>query len=387
MTDFMIQKRWSGLTAALMVSTLSLVPVSRAEQPHAASMVVNTNPHLDGTEEDPPGDPLNSPSPSLSLVVKVGASQSSRQLNPTLDTSETSPLIAQVLPHRYHQRQAATLYVHDIPVLTFLAAHPSAESEDTNLSSSFDQRSLEAAFLAQQALTPGVKTALSTTEDSTATRKLASPDDESHVDDPVWRATSVAALINYLYRDGLDAESIQAYWNESQLAYVIWIGDQDLVQLDDLTILSDTTSDPEQDTLQAANRLRRLLGNAAPLRQIESFPQENASDQPWAEGGSVEEIINGWASWYGPGFEGAMSASGEMFSQGDLTAAHPWLPFGTRVRVTNLDNGRSVVVRINDRGPYAVDRVLDVSEAAAQFLGMIQTGVAPVRLDVLSGGG
>jgi rare lipoprotein A len=93
--------------------------------------------------------------------------------------------------------------------------------------------------------------------------------------------------------------------------------------------------------------------------------------------------MNGWASWYGPGFHGAYSANGEVFNARAMTAAHLTLPFGTQVRVTNLDNGRSVVVRINDRGPYIGGRILDVSEAAASALGMINSGVAPVRVDVL----
>jgi len=91
----------------------------------------------------------------------------------------------------------------------------------------------------------------------------------------------------------------------------------------------------------------------------------------------------GEASWYGPGFDGNYSANGEVFNQYDLTAAHPTLPFGTRVRVTNMDTGQSVVVRINDRGPFAGDRVIDLSLGAAESLGMIDTGVAEVQLDIV----
>lgn len=89
------------------------------------------------------------------------------------------------------------------------------------------------------------------------------------------------------------------------------------------------------------------------------------------------------ASWYGPGFHGRTSASGEIFDENALTAAHLYLPFGTQVRVTNLDNGNSVVVRINDRGPYTGGRIIDVSAAAARNLGMINSGVAQVRLEIL----
>jgi rare lipoprotein A len=89
------------------------------------------------------------------------------------------------------------------------------------------------------------------------------------------------------------------------------------------------------------------------------------------------------ASWYGPGFDGNYSASGEVFNQNALTAAHRNLPFGTQVRVTNMDNGMSVVVRINDRGPYSGDRIIDLSRGAASAIGLVQSGVAPVNLEVL----
>ena len=92
---------------------------------------------------------------------------------------------------------------------------------------------------------------------------------------------------------------------------------------------------------------------------------------------------DGMASWYGPGFHGNLTANGEWFNQNALTAAHPSLPFGTWVRVTNLNNGRSVVVRINDRGPFIEGRVIDLSTAAAEVIGIINSGVAPVDIEVL----
>src|SRR5262249_62141840 len=91
----------------------------------------------------------------------------------------------------------------------------------------------------------------------------------------------------------------------------------------------------------------------------------------------------GLASYYGREFSNQRTASGERFDPGLLTAAHRTLPFGTRVRVTNLDNGRRVVGRINDRGPFARGRVLDLSPAAARKLGFVNDGVARVRIDVL----
>ena len=89
----------------------------------------------------------------------------------------------------------------------------------------------------------------------------------------------------------------------------------------------------------------------------------------------------GEASWYGPGLYGRKTASGEVLRPGTLTAAHRTLPFGTCLRVTNLENGRAVEVRVNDRGPYAASRIIDVSETAARALGMRGQGVTRVRLD------
>jgi rare lipoprotein A len=91
-------------------------------------------------------------------------------------------------------------------------------------------------------------------------------------------------------------------------------------------------------------------------------------------------IQEGTASWYGPGFHGKKTASGEFYDSGALTAAHKTLPLGTIVTVVNKDNGRKTTVRINDRGPYVSGRIIDVSKAAAQQLGMMQTGTAPVKL-------
>lgn len=94
-------------------------------------------------------------------------------------------------------------------------------------------------------------------------------------------------------------------------------------------------------------------------------------------------VETGIASWYGPGFHGKSTANGEVYDQSDRTAAHRTLQMPSVVRVTNLDNGRSTVVRVNDRGPYARGRVIDVSRAAAEELNMTQTGTAHVRLEQL----
>ncbi len=129
---------------------------------------------------------------------------------------------------------------------------------------------------------------------------------------------------------------------------------------------------------------------------IGAFLAACAPTQTTAPAGAATEPIyaalsatsfRGEASWYGPGFAGRRTASGDVFDPADLTAAHRSLPFGTRVRVTDLATGASVEVRINDRGPFAPGRVIDLSRAAAERLGAIGRGVIDVRVDVLETSG
>ncbi|WP_366556235.1 septal ring lytic transglycosylase RlpA family protein [Aquibaculum sediminis] len=91
----------------------------------------------------------------------------------------------------------------------------------------------------------------------------------------------------------------------------------------------------------------------------------------------------GVASWYGPGFHGRRTANGERYNQNELTAAHPTLPMPSMVQVTNLDNGRSIKLRVNDRGPFSNSRIIDVSHRAAQLLGFERQGTAKVRVRVV----
>ncbi len=101
-------------------------------------------------------------------------------------------------------------------------------------------------------------------------------------------------------------------------------------------------------------------------------------------GAARANVQEGTVSWYGAQFHDRQTANGERFDMAALTMAHPTLPFGTRVRVTNLRNGRSVVVRVNDRGPFVGHRIADVSRGAAAELGMVSRGVASVRIEALT---
>jgi rare lipoprotein A len=103
------------------------------------------------------------------------------------------------------------------------------------------------------------------------------------------------------------------------------------------------------------------------------------------------DVASGWtqsgvASWYGEPFHGRTTASGETYDMNQLSCAHKRLPFGTRLRVENLDNGRSITLPVNDRGPFVAGRIVDVSKKAAEELGMMEAGTARVRITVVSPG-
>lgn len=114
-----------------------------------------------------------------------------------------------------------------------------------------------------------------------------------------------------------------------------------------------------------------------PTRSDQEKPAETAPVKP------KKKVERGLASWYGNEFHGRLTASGEPFDQNQISAAHRTLPFGTVVRVTNLDNGRTLDVRINDRGPFVKGRILDLSRAAAAELDMVRAGVARIELRVV----
>jgi rare lipoprotein A len=124
-----------------------------------------------------------------------------------------------------------------------------------------------------------------------------------------------------------------------------------------------------------------LPGAAARAERQSSTP--GVAEITSAIGRGIATVQEGVVSWYGAQFHNRKTASGERFDKGAMTMAHPNLPFGTVARVTNLRNGRSVVVRVNDRGPFVGKRIADLSQAAADELGMLRKGLAKVRIEVL----
>ena len=118
-----------------------------------------------------------------------------------------------------------------------------------------------------------------------------------------------------------------------------------------------------------------------PIAKIPSPPETEQAPPATSQPTMME---TGVASWYGPKFHGKLTASGEVFNQEKFTAAHQTLPWGSRVKVINLANGKSVDVRINDRGPFGKGRIIDVSRAAARALGMVGRGLTTVRVEWLS---
>ncbi len=135
---------------------------------------------------------------------------------------------------------------------------------------------------------------------------------------------------------------------------------------------------PEQLAVQWLNNVRQVMGRPP-------MPMEQAQLQMYGLE-TTGNVMDGTASWYGPYFHGRQTANGEIFNQEDLTAAHRTLPLGTYLRVTNQKNGRSVVVRVNDRGPYIDEeeyRIIDLSHRAAKVLGSDDKGVVPIEAVVL----
>jgi len=150
-----------------------------------------------------------------------------------------------------------------------------------------------------------------------------------------------------------------------------------------------TTAKTQDDTLRKAPRFAVLaVASVLMIGVPASDPRADGAPDVAAlasaiERGLVTAVQEGLVSWYGAAFHNRPTASGELFDSTGMTMAHPTLPFGTRVKVTNVRNGRSVVVRVNDRGPFVGQRIADLSRAAAEQLGMVKRGVVKARIEVV----
>jgi rare lipoprotein A len=178
---------------------------------------------------------------------------------------------------------------------------------------------------------------------------------------------------------GLSGISVDALWGATaapRRRVVRWVGligaAASLAACAQSNVVSRHTAFAPSSTRQAAFERARVTHTSVVRREMAS-PEKHVARARSASGGGV-------ASFYS---EGSQTASGEKFDPTELTAAHPTLPFGTKLRVTNTTTGKSVTVRVNDRGPYVPGRVVDVSYSAAQALGMVRSGTANVKLDVV----
>jgi rare lipoprotein A len=365
----------SGMTATLLLtSAIAGSQSSKAEPASAESQNLEANLASNPTraaakvgQQQTPSYPAESrpeaSEPRIGNAVKVGEQQ--------IPGAEAS--IAKIQSHDLSGRKAATLYVKNIPVLTFVGQQQTASSDVKVGEVQTDE-------------VPEIAKLKTGSANSAGGQTVEQREHSQNSDDPVAQATAIAARLNQLYQKGLDANSIVVSWEpvkgKSDGHYAIKSNQTTLVAVSADAVLPDTKQHSERDALQVANRLRRLMGNAAPLATVQNRPKINPNEQQISLG-PVKLRVDGWASWYGPGFHGNLTANGDVYDQEAMTAAHKSLPFGTKVRVTNLDNGKVVVVRINDRGPYVGDRVIDLSAGAARILGLMQSGVAPVRLEIL----
>ena len=141
-------------------------------------------------------------------------------------------------------------------------------------------------------------------------------------------------------------------------------------------------SDGPGDYRPAGQRIPALIVAVGFAAVLLAVPAQEANVPPHADT-APKWTQDGKVSWYGPGFHGRQTANGETFDTNDMTMAHRSLAFGSKVRVTNLDNGRSIVVRVNDRGPYVGGRIADLSHAAASRLGFLEDGVVRARIELI----
>ncbi|MGK7941677.1 MAG: septal ring lytic transglycosylase RlpA family protein [Crocosphaera sp.] len=337
----MNKKFWTGLATALMTGLGTTVVIGIS---------------LQGSQASDARDKVEQFGELLGIGTLVARQSSDFEVNNLIslgplttestnaNESATSKETATLHLHQWNYQLAVTLKIRQIPVLTFLG----------------------------------------TKADLAALKEVGDDIDPSKVEsEALERAQTFAKRLNELSQDHkFKAENLTVSLN-SDKSHSIKLNSEELLKFDQGVILPDTTRNQGVDALQATNRLRRLMGDAPPLSAIKNPNKTPTNESGLASVRPVASRRKGMASWYGPGFHGRLTANGERYNQNGLTAAHKTLPFGTQVRVTNLKNGRSVIVRINDRGPYIHGRVIDLSKGAANVIGLISSGVAPVQLEIL----
>jgi rare lipoprotein A len=272
----------------------------------------------------------STPAVDLTATLKVGQPQQPKA------TAELPP--ATLYAYRMDGKEVSTVYLRDLPVISFVE-HPDME-------------------------------------------------------EPLLRASALVAQLNQLAQGYAGNQTITLDWVDPNpgktpgiqasadstlqppLHYAIKVNQQELLRVNEGVLLVGNEDELVDAALLATNRLRRLLLDAPPI-QPPALPEQLRQQ-------SVTAFNPNWTPVLGKEQEGYASWYSLHKTRHQLTAAHRTLPFGTQVRVTNLDNGRTAVVKINDRGPFIPGRVIDVSVAAAQALGMIQAGVARVRVEVVT---
>jgi 3D (Asp-Asp-Asp) domain-containing protein len=186
------------------------------------------------------------------------------------------------------------------------------------------------------------------------------------------RAETVAARLSAV----LYTKSSDPFLSGERNGEVVVLSGSSLIVTVDPEVARLNDSSPEFLSILWCENLNTILGRPNPIKARRT-PETSRG------GYKIVRTFEGLASWYGPGFHGKRTASGERFDQWALTAAHTSLPFGTRVLVTNTKTLTSIVVRINDRGPWVKGRIVDLSRKAAEEVGIFERGIGMVRLDVL----
>ncbi len=359
MSSFKLLRPWATATATL--SLLAIAPaqsqvLNRASEGSSAIRVAQWQPSIT------PSESASLPSPSQALDGNLASTTRATTGVPT-----TGAVITKVYAHEVDDQDAVTLYVRDIPVLTFLGN----ESPNGNT--------------AEDSAANASENASGNVSDNAGPESVATP---------LERAQLVAQKLENLHGQLAQTETasdIRLEWDKEDEQYWITAGDRPVVALDKWTTAVQPSPDLTSALVQTTNRLRRLVYGAEPIEYTGSRRLTNpavalAAPAPAPEAvavGTVRSTQLGIASWYGGYFHGRRTASGERYNQNAMTAAHRHLPFGTRVRVVNLSNGRSTIVRINDRGPFIRGRIIDLSSAAAGQIGLRSMGISRVRVEVL----